>query len=433
VTPAARVPAVKVALVGVNAIGHRSLALGYVRAYAQADPRLAGEVGFVTLDLDVAVDPWWVAYRVAALEPDVVGFSVVCWNARIVYDACRLLRSIAPEVRIIVGGPEPGPIAEDVIRAVPSVDAVVRGEGEETFADLLYAIRKGRALWRVDGVTARKDGAPISAPDRGLFADLDRLPSPFLTGTMQPAATGAYIETYRGCPHRCGYCYEGKGTQRVRHFSRERVEAEIAHVTSVPGIHSFSFIDPVFNLNGERLEWLSGVLAPYAARGVRLKTIEVDIERIGPPEAALLARAGVASVETGPQSVGARALEICRRRFDQDRFAAGVAALKGAGISVECDLIIGLPGDTVSDVLAGMRFVLALDPGAIQMSTLHVLPGTDLWENAKDHELVFDSEPPHEVIRTAEISFADMRRLEVLGNALMDHYRARASRVRGGA
>ncbi|MDF1541575.1 MAG: radical SAM protein [Anaerosomatales bacterium] len=420
-----RGPLQKVALVGLNSAGYRSLALGYVRAYAQADPRLSGKSGFMTLDLDVNVDPWWVAYRVAALEPDVVGFSVTCWNARSVYDACRLLKRIVPNAFVVVGGPEVAPIAEEVLVDQPSIDAVVRGEGEETFVELLSTLLKGRSPWRVEGVTARRDGEIVSGSDRALIGDLDAIPSPYLTGVLEPVEGTAYIETYRGCPHRCGYCFEGKGFGRLRSFSKERVQTEIEFLASTAGLRSFSFIDPVFNLTRDRLEWLAGVMDPYARRGVRLHTIEVDIERIGADEAALLRRAGVASVETGPQSVGETALALCRRTFDRDRFVAGVEALRAEGISVECDLIIGLPGDTAADVLEGMRFVAALDPGMLQMSTLHVLPGTDLWQRCGEVGLAFDPAPPHEVISTGEIDFADLRRLEVMGNAVMDHYRAR--------
>lgn len=420
-----RGPLQKVALVGLNSAGYRSLALGYVRAYAQADPRLAGKSGFMTLDLDVNVDPWWVAYRVAALEPDVVGFSVTCWNARSVYDACRLLKRIVPDAYIVVGGPEVAPISEEVLAAQPSIDAVVRGEGEETFTELLSTLLKGRSPWRVEGVTARRDGEVISAPDRALIGDLDSIPSPYLTGVLEPVEGTAYIETYRGCPHRCGYCFEGKGFGRLRYFSKERVEAEIESLATSAGLRSFSFIDPVFNLTADRLEWFAEAMEAHVRRGVRMHTIEVDIERIGPGEAALLRRAGVASVETGPQTVGEKALEVCRRTFDRDRFVAGVEALRAEGISVECDLIIGLPGDTASDVLDGMRFVADLDPGMLQMSTLHVLPGTDLWQRADEVGLAFDPSPPHEVISTGEIAFADLRRLEVMGNSVMDHYRAR--------
>ena len=414
----------KTVLVGVSSPGYRSLALGYVRAYAQADPRLSG-VAFTTLELDTTVDPWWIAYRVLELEPDVVGFSVVCWNARAVYQAVRLIAAARPETVIVLGGPEVGPIADQVLAQHPAVSAVVRGEGEATFADLLAAHLKGSDLTRVEGVTARKEGRIVTAPDRRLITELDDIPSPYLTGVLSPAEGTSYIEGYRGCPHSCAYCYEGKGYGRVRRFSDERVVAEIEAIASAPGVQAFSFIDPVFNLTRERLRWLSDTLAPYAERGVSLHTVEVDIERLTAEDAVLLYRAGVRSVETGPQSVGELALATCRRSFDRDAFLRGIAACRASGISVECDLIVGLPGDTIDDVLAGIDFVIAADPGIVQLSTLHVLPGTDLWQHAQEYGLVFDPEPPHEIVATRDLTFSDLRRLEVLGRAASELYRAR--------
>lgn len=416
-------PQLKVALVALNAVGYQSLALGYLQAYAQADARLAGKAGFQALDLDVEADPWWVAYRVLNMRPDVVGFSVTCWNARHVYDACRLIGIARPETVIVLGGPEVGPIAEDVLRDNPEVHAVVRGEGEATFAELLDTLLRGRRTWMVEGVTARKGDEIVSAPDRALIDDLDSIPSPYLTGALVAREGCAYLETYRGCPHRCGYCFEGKGYGRIRGFSPERISAEVEAVAG--SVDTFSFIDPVFNLTPDKLRFLSDLLAPWAARGKRLHTVEVDIERIGAEEATLLARAGVRSVETGPQSVGDEALETCRRAFDPEAFAAGVDACKAAGITVECDLIIGLPGDDVYDVLAGLRFIVGLDPGMLQSSTLHVLPGTDLWERAEELGLRYDPRPAHEVVSTRDIAFTDLRRAEIMSLALQTAYRAK--------
>ncbi len=416
----------KVALLAMNAPGYQSLALGYLRAYAQADDKLKGRVGFQTLDLTTDIDPWWAAYRVLELQPDVLGISVTCWSARAVYDVCRVVKAARPQVRIILGGPEVGPIAQNVLETHAEVDAVVRGEGEVTFAEYLRAVATNRDAWRVEGITGRRaDGEIVSAPDRSLIADLDSIPSPYLSGVMAPVEGAGYIETYRGCPHRCGYCFEGKGYGRIRSFSEKRIEAEIHALAETHGVSSFSFIDPVFNLTDERLAFLSATLAPYARKGIRLHTVEVDIERIDDAGAALLADAGVASVETGPQSVGTAALAECRRRFDPERFSAGVAALLRRGISVECDLIVGLPGDTVDDFFNGMRFCFDLDPGKVQTSTLHVLPGTDLWQRAGELGLVFDSEPPHEIIATATIGYADLRRAEVRATWLQREYESR--------
>jgi radical SAM superfamily enzyme YgiQ (UPF0313 family) len=265
----------------------------------------------------------------------------------------------------------------------------------------------------------------VAAPDRALIADLDTIPSPYIMGVLEPREGSAYVETFRGCPHDCAYCFEGKGYGRIRSFSRGRVEAEIALLAGERGVRQFSFIDSVFNLTPDRLQWLSDTLAPYAARGLMLHTVEVDIERVDDEAAALLRRAGVVSVETGPQSIGTDALATCRRAFNAERFAAGVAALKRQGVLVETDLIAGLPGDTAGDFLRGVAFCLSLDPGKIQTSTLHVLPGTDLYLRAAELGLRFDPEPPHEIVATRDIGFADLRRLEARSIHIARLYAAR--------
>jgi radical SAM superfamily enzyme YgiQ (UPF0313 family) len=326
---------------------------------------------------------------------------------------------------IILGGPEVGPSAEKVLAENDSVDMVVRGEGEATFAELLRVLVAGKRAWMCEGVTARDGDRVVSAPDRSLIDDLDSIPSPFLTGVLSPLESKSYIETYRGCPHRCGYCYEAKGSTRVRSFSRERILAEINALATAEKVRAFSFVDSVFNLTPERLSWLSESLEPYAKRGMKLHTIEVDIERITDADAELLRRAGVVSVETGPQSVGAAALKNSRRNFDPDRFASGVAALKRAGISVECDLIIGLPGDDAFDVIRGLRWLFSLDPGVVQSSTLRVLPGTHFHNESAGIGLQSEADSGHAVIRTNEISFADIRRLEIMASATQQRYRAR--------
>lgn len=416
----------KVVMLALNAPGYRSLGCAYVRAYAQHDPRLAGRAAFQTLDIDAGTDPWWVAYRVLQLEPDVVGASVMCWSARDTYESLRVVKAVSPGTLVVAGGPEVGPIGADVLERHPELDVIVVGDGEATFADVLLALSEEASLDDVDGIVYRAaDGSARQTRPRPLMEELDALPSPYLTGVLVPVDGATYVETYRGCPHQCGYCYEAKGSRRIRTYSKERVEAEVALIAETPGVRSFSFIDPVFNLTRERLEWLAEMLEPYARRGIRLHTVEVDIERVDDETAALLAKAGVSSVETGPQTVGARALDACRRPFDRERFVAGVQACKRHGIRVECDLIVGLPGDSVSDMFESMRFCIGLDPGKIQTSTLRVLPGTEFWNRAEELGIVFDPEPPHEVIMTREASFLDLRRAEVRSVWLQRQYEAK--------
>lgn len=414
-----------VVLCGASVPGYRSLSNAYLLEALKRDPRLP-EMWISPLDVTTALDPWWLAYRLLDTDPvpDVFGFSVMCWNARMVFDAIRVLKEARPDAFVVVGGPEVGPIAEQVLSEQPGIDAVVHGEGEQAFPDLLYSRVRGGDIGSVPGVTARVDGQIAKGPARPPIEDMDSIPSPF-QGRAHATDGSAYVETYRGCPHKCAYCYEGKGSTRIRSFSWGRIASDIEAVAATPGMRSFSFIDPVFNLTEDRLERLSAIMAPWAQKGITLHTIEVDIERVDARQAELLSAAGVTSVETGPQTIGASALAACGRSLDRGRFRAGIEACRAHGITVECDLIVGLPGDTPDDVIAGIDFVIDCDPGRVQMSTLHVLPGTDLWSRSVDLGLVYDSLPPHEIIRTDTMSFAELRRLEVLGNAACVAYRAR--------
>ncbi len=314
-----------VALVGVSAPGYRSLALDYLHATVAADARL--DVAINRLDTDTARGPLVAGVPAALARTG----SRRRRPAGVLLDrAPRLRGGAAREVR----APER---ARRRWRSGGRPDR--RGGARRPLGDRCRGARRGRVRVRRAAALARegrrhrrrarRDRAhgrrdrelrPTATP----VAELDDIPSPF--SIDRPIATdgSAYVETYRGCPHACAYCYEGKGSTRIRSFSWERIAADIEAVATTPGMRSFSFIDPVFNLTPDRLARLSEILAPHARRGVRLHTIEVDIERVDDEQAALLAAAGVASVETGPQSVGAAALAACGRAFDAERFAAGV-------------------------------------------------------------------------------------------------------------
>lgn len=414
----------RIALVDLSWPGYHSLGLAYIRAFAEADPRLRDSISFNTMNLSCEEDPWWIAYRLDLLKPDVVGFSVTCFNAHVAYEAAKLVRAAHPEVRVVLGGPEVGPIAEEVLRVHPHIDFVVRGEGEQTFADLASAILDGNEADDIPGVTRRVDGSVASGPDRPPIEDLDSIPSPILTGALTPIDGLTFIETYRGCPNRCAWCYEGKGSHRIRSFSKQRIAAEIDALASAPGVKSFSFIDPVFNLNDDHLEHLTQLLESHAIVGLRLHTIEVDLQRIEPHHAGMLSRSGVVSVEGGPQTIGARSLAVCNRKFDPKRFKSGVDACRSHGIRVQCDLIVGLPGDDFAQTLDNFEYVLSIDPGRLQVSTLHVLPGTELWDRAEDFGIQFDRQPPHIVVRNRDMDFGQIRQAEAFGLALTEAYKA---------
>ena len=414
-----------IAFVGINQPGYSTIANAYLREAVKADTRLP-EVWVQTLDFYVDQDPWWMFYQLAALDPvpDFISFSVYCWNAEMVYKLTDMLSRLCPEVRLVLGGPEVGPRACEVLEEHPELYAVVAGEGEKSVPSLLLSYAREGDPYGIPGVACKTPQGVRMAPEEPIQV-LDTIRPPY-TSEHVPALDGAaYLETFRGCPHQCAYCFEAKGSTRIRAFSWKRVAEDVARVASTPGLSSFTFIDSVFNLTLSRLEKLAEIMEPWAQKGIRLHTIEVDIESIDEHQARLLKKCGVVSVETGPQTTNMCTLERLQRTLDKEKFLTGVVACRSEGIRVEADLIIGLPGDGVAEVLESMRFAMKSGADIVQMSTLHVLPGTPLWDKSDEYGLVFDSVAPHEIMQTNELSFRELRQLEVFGVALSKLIRAR--------
>jgi len=406
-----------VVLISADCPGYTSYATALLRECLKRDPRLP-TLRVATLSFPADYDAWWIAWRIAELSPtpDFVCFSVYCWNSTTLLGAARLVSRLLPEAHIVFGGPEAGTQAQAWLKRYPFIDAIARAEGEPVLPEYVYTWARGGDATTIPGLAARDDTGMVRCGPASVAIDpLDSLPCAYTDAHPAAADGSAYLETYRGCPHSCSYCFEGKGSTHIRSFSWERIAAEIDRLATTPGLQSFSVTDAVFNLNLDRLEKLSDLLAPYAERGLRLHTIEVDLERIDAHQARLLKRAGVVSVESGPQTTNPAALAAVHRRFDERRYLQGMRACQEQGIAVEADLIIGLPEDSANDVIRSIDFAVEAGVDILQVSTLRVLPGTDLWDRAEELGIIFDEDGLHEIIATPTLSYSELRHLEVYG------------------
>jgi coproporphyrinogen III oxidase-like Fe-S oxidoreductase len=181
----------------------------------------------------------------------------------------------------------------------------------------------------------------------------------------------------------------------------------------------------VFNLNKDRLRRLARRIAEVNQTGAQISTVEILADLVDEETTELLRLANVASVETGPQTVHADTLALMRRPHRADAFARGVRLLRQAGIQVLCDLIIGLPGDNFFRFARSIREVMELRPTTLVFSILHVLPGTDLYEDPPRYGLRFDSRAPHLVIETDTFPFAEIDRAVLMSIPAAKEYNLR--------
>jgi len=378
------------------------LAAGYLKAYALQFLKdvdieicpyevasLAGDAAFVN----------WIEQR----RPDLIGFSCYLWNIERSLYICREIRKRLPRVEVVLGGPE---ISEDNTFVLSShdFDYAVVGEGEETFLELLMACRDdSKDLHGIRGLMCRTDGSWNTLEKRPLLSSLDNIPSPYLEGYigLSPLKT-IILETVRGCPYRCTFCYYHKTAPAVRCFSLERIRSEIEWAVNM-GIEEVIILDPCLARRPGIDQLLCLFEEMQSVCPYRI-SCELNAEDLTPIMVDQLVRAGVSHVEIGLQSTNAKALKSVGRRCDHEAFMKGVGLLRDAGIHVVTDIMIGLPGDGLEDIKRSMDFVCkeGLNDD-MNLYPLSVLPGTVLRSRAGRDGIIFQETPPYYVFKTTEI------------------------------
>jgi len=401
-----------------------TLATLHVRPSAQAVPLAAACLAAalpenlrqqtLMLDLFPGEDDERLLTMLLAGDPDLVAFPLYLWNRQRILSLASRLRQLRPKLFLLAGGPEATADPEGVL-AEGELDAVIRGEGEITFRDLLTALEQGEDPSGMAGLNLRTPDGIVAGPDRPAVARLDEFPSPWLTGVLTPAAGGGVLwEISRGCPFACDFCYDARGGHGVRTLSAERLQAELdlflrANVTQV------WVLDSTFNFPPERGRELLRLLArkaPHIHFHLEAKADYLDRET-----ARLLARLSC-SVQVGLQSSRAEVLRSLHRSLDPDTFTRQVRLLAAEGVTFGIDLIYGLPGDDYQGFCQSLTFALHLEPNHLDIFPLAVLPGTPLHRRREDFAIEAGSAAPYLLRRSASWSEADMARSRQLAAAV---------------
>lgn len=348
------------------------------------------------VELDPQASPDALARQLALDAPDVVGFSCYIWNGRTLLAVARELKRLRPQTRIVLGGPEVGPIAESVLTTEPVVDVIVRGEGELAFAQVIDAWTHGRSLDAVEGICFRSGNQITTTPDATILRDLNELPSPHQERFAGFEGRVAAVETQRGCVFRCHFCFYNKDLSiRNRRFNLDRVQRELLFWLN-RDVHSIFLMDPVFNLNAVRAKEICRFIAAHNHRGIRIHS-EIWAEFMDDELAALMKAANFSRLEVGLQTTDDVTLQAVERRLRLPQFLDGIAALKRHGLYYELQLIYGLPHETAASFRRSLDFAASLEPPELSVFMLLVLPGTELWKEARALGVEFDPDPPYRV------------------------------------
>ena len=340
------------------------------------------------------------ADHIAEGQPEFVGLSLYLWNVERSLHVAREIKARSPATQVIIGGPEVTSTPGFVNDAL-GYDIAVTGEAEDRFAQVMELLMNGDDPSSLPGVATRLANGKMGGFGAEPVADfpISMYPSPYVSGALAVTPKrSTYVETVRGCASSCTYCFYPRSSSSLRSLDVEQSASLLAGLRD-RGAREVVFLDPTFN-HRQGFQELLDAMIRVNGEGQLSFFAEVRPEGLTEKHAADLAAAGFTKLEIGLQSVNKETLKRVKRFGDPMKVAEAARMLRGQGIDLLVDLIIGLPNDTPGDVAAGVEFLVEHGLGdCAQVFPLCVLPGTAMRASAEEFGLVYDPAPPYRVIR----------------------------------
>jgi tRNA A37 methylthiotransferase MiaB len=319
-----------------------------------------------------------------------IGFSVYCWNTHKIGKVIHEVASKNKDCTIIVGGPSSESLADH-----DGVAHIVVGSGEEALYQLLT-----------------KRGCPkkLSIP-----MDPNERVSPYHTRRYLDIAKESglvYVETMLGCPFRCSYCSMA-GPKSVRLKDLDILEREIDYL-SENGVTHVEFLDPTFNLYGQRMRSIIDLLKD---RNIRFDA-EIEPGCLNEESVDLLLASTAKNLEVGIQSVHNTTNRAIGRSSHIERFVTHLERLSKGTPEVTVDTIVGLPGEGLLDWLATIEFLCNTIDANIATSTLTILPNTKIMTEVEVFGYKYRPSSRNEITSSASITNSEIDLAKLIGSTI---------------
>lgn len=397
----------KILLVGINAkYIHSNLAIRCLKAYAQKNG-ISSDI--ILQEYTINQNPFEILEGIVSQNPDIIGFSCYIFNIEVTLKLIQDLKAVLSDCTIILGGPEAGTKAPELMEKHAEIDFIIRGEGERPITLLLRALEEEMNDFSdLPSLTYRIDSDLIETP---LCEPLYHSSLPYRYTEEEIASLKhkiIYFESSRGCPFRCSYCLSSID-KHLRFFPIEEVLRQIKLFLDCR-VQQVKFIDRTFNCNRERAFEIWKFLKDHD-NGITNFHFEIAAELLTPELTELLGelRPGLIQLEIGVQSTNLTTLDAIHRKADWCTAKATILKVIGHGnVHVHLDLIAGLPNEGLSSFENSFNDVYALQPHQLQLGFLKLLSGSLLADEAANYGIVCRNYPPYEVLKTDALSFKEL-------------------------
>lgn len=321
-------------------------------------------------------------------NPDAVAFSVYIWNVDFVSKLCRILKTVSPDIRIILGGPEVSYTEKHPLFDEKTFDFILKGEGEKSFFNLITT----------GEVTDEK------------IIDLNELPFTYDEENISLFENRiVYYETSRGCPFSCAYCLSS-AEKGVRFLTLDRVKNELDFFAN-HNVRQVKFVDRTFNADKKRAyEIWKYIIESFSDKNMNFH-FEIAADLLDENILNLLETAptGLIQLEIGIQSTNNETLTLSCRKTDTEKVLSNTQKLVSFNnINIHTDLIAGLPGESIEDFKKSFNDVYALNSHQLQLGFLKLLHGTEMENISKRFDFSFSPYPPYEIFENKNLSHKDI-------------------------
>jgi radical SAM superfamily enzyme YgiQ (UPF0313 family) len=343
--------------------------------------------GYEVVIVDSRIKGWEEKLKVSLKDAVCAGIS--CFVAQIPssLNIAKLIKNNFPELPIVWGGWYPTTAAEHVISS-PYVDIIVRGEGEETFLELVDNLSDSQMLDTISGITFKNNGSIVSNPDRPVLKEYPsfRLPYNLLDHTKYDLSLGrALIVTSRGCPYRCAYCtIKTFYNRRWTAMSAQAVLDNFEQLYRKYNVRQFDIHDDNFFVNKKRVQSIfEGILDyDWKIKWTSVGNIK-DLKKMDYKMFKLAKDSGCFKIRAGIETGSPRIMDLIDKHFNVEDVIKVAEILADLDIEFRPSFILGLPKEKDEDIYLTLDLVkrlIEMNPSKLPAVFMyHPIPGTKLY------------------------------------------------------
>ena len=404
---------------------HSSLALRYLKAYGEAHGQ-AYDIVEYTINMPVL----HILSDITEHDIDVLGFACYIWNIEMTLHVVDMVKSVRPDIKIVLGGPEVSFTADELLERCPNIDYIVQGEGEEAFHALVTALQLGNDGLDpvIPGVRGRRNGCILGSAEAVEVRDLSTIPFPYTEEDMEDLEHKIiYYESSRGCPFSCQYCLSGN-KNTVRFFPQKRTLQELQWFID-HGVKQVKFVDRTFNCAPHHHRPLMEFMRD-SDTDMNFH-LEMEPELMTEWETNILCETppGRIQIEVGVQSTHKKTLDAINRYNDWPYIQKSIRPIIQAGRThVHMDLIVGLPHEDFNRFGQSFNDLFSLQPHALQIGFLKLLKGSGV-RRMREYKYVADPLAPYEVLSTHVLPYDDVRFLKYFEDVFERFYNSERFRT----